>query len=791
MIDLPLAAGLALVLGQLAPSSPWPVAFTAVGLVVLAWRRLSVPRVGLLLLLFAFGSHRASTTLASYDLTRAVARDALGAPETCSGTLRVVASPARRGDRFGFLAEAIALQCEGSARVAPGTLLRLYSPSDDLARGDVWDVVLRAGALEIPRNFELEGGHAYAARLGAALSGGVLDGERVARDHASSATWIDRARAHARRRIDASYPPDAAPMARALVLGESDLPEQDAEAFRLSGLSHLLAVSGTHIVLAVFGLVRLIGALLVRVEWLASRCDVGRVAAGIGVPLAWAYAEFAGAGGSVRRAALMATVVLCARAMARLPDGVRAFGLSLLAGSLIDPLAAFDVSFGLSAGATAGLLIGSRPLAQRLQRLPRPLCWAAAPVSATVSSSAFCLPWLTLLGPRFSLVGVAANVLAVPVGEMVSLPACLAHLLLAPFPTAERGVALLGSGSLLLVRAVARHAAAMEFLAFDTPRPTDWQLAACVLTVAASVLLPKRRPSLIAAGAVALLLLESLTVAAAQPKGRLRITVLDVGQGDSIVVDFPDGRGMLIDGGGVVGSPVDPGLRVVSPVLRARRRNVLSLAVLTHPHPDHVIGLASTVPQVSVGELWDTGQGEREGAGPTYAGLLSGVRGRGIPVRRPSELCGKVFPFGEARMRVLGPCPDIVPGRGGNDNSFVLHLRLGARSALLVGDAEREQESDLLRLGPAMLRADLLKVGHHGSKTSTSTAFLDAVAPRDAVITSGVRNRYGHPTPETLEVLRQRRVRVFRSDRHGAVRWETDGESVWVTTVVGRPPEGS
>jgi competence protein ComEC len=295
---------------------------------------------------------------------------------------------------------------------------------------------------------------------------------------------------------------------------------------------------------------------------------------------------------------------------------------------------------------------------------------------------------------------------------------------------------------------------------------------------------------LIAAGAVALLLLESLAVAAAQPKGRLRITVLDVGQGDSIVVDFPDGRGMLIDGGGVVGSPVDPGLRVVSPVLRARRRNVLSLAVLTHPHPDHVIGLASTVPQVSVGELWDTGQGEREGAGPTYAGLLSGVRGRGIPVRRPSDLCGKVFPFGEVRMRVLGPCPDIVPGRGGNDNSFVLHLRLGARSALLVGDAEREQESDLLRLEPALLRADLLKVGHHGSKTSTSTAFLDAVAPHDAIITSGVRNRYGHPAPETLEVLRQRGVRVSRSDRHGAVRWETDGESVWVTTVVGRSPEG-
>jgi competence protein ComEC len=102
---------------------------------------------------------------------------------------------------------------------------------------------------------------------------------------------------------------------------------------------------------------------------------------------------------------------------------------------------------------------------------------------------------------------------------------------------------------------------------------------------------------------------------------------------------------------------------------------------------------------------------------------------------------------------------------------------------LLVGDAEREQEADLLKLDPSLLRADLLKIGHHGSRTSSTSAFLDAVKPRDAVITSGVRNRYGHPAPETLAVLRERNIRIHRSDRHGAVRWETDGESVFVRTA--------
>lgn len=486
----------------------------------------------------------------------------------------------------------------------------------------------------------------------------------------------------------------------------------------------------------------------------------------------------------MRRAALMATVVLGARALGRRPDGLRAFGLSMGAGAWIDPLAAFDVSFGLSAGATAGLLVGSRPLQRWLTRLPRPLCWAAEPVAATVSSSVFCLPWLTLLGPRFSVVGVAANGLAVPVGELISLPACLGHLLLAPFPDAERGVALLGSGSLLFVRWIARNAASLDVLAFDTPRPTDWHLVMVGLLGACLLLYPRRRFFWAWLGGLLWVVFESWAVFCHQPKGRLRITVLDVGQGDSVMVDFPDGRGMLVDGGGVVGSPMDPGLRVVAPVLRARRRNVLSFAVLSHPHPDHVIGLASALPRVSVGEFWDSGQGERQGAGPVYQGLLDGLRARGVMVRRPPELCGKAFYFGQARLRVLGPCPDIVPGRSANNSSIVLHVQYGRRAALLVGDAEHEQEEDLMKLGPSVLHADLLKVGHHGSKTSTSAAFVDAVSPRDAIITSGVRNRYGHPAPNTLKLLKEKGVRVFRSDVHGAVRWETDGESLWVKTAI-------
>ena len=244
------------------------------------------------------------------------------------------------------------------------------------------------------------------------------------------------------------------------------------------------------------------------------------------------------------------------------------------------------------------------------------------------------------------------------------------------------------------------------------------------------------------------------------------MTFLDVGQGDAALVDLPDGSAVLIDGGGLVGSPIDTGERVVAPTLRARRRDALALAVLTHPHPDHFGGLVTGLGSIGVGALWDTGQGEREEVGGGYGALLTGLRARGVPILRPASICGGRV-IGGARADVLAPCPDSLVERGPNDNSIVLRLAFGARAILFVGDAEREEEGDLLRLAPERLRADVLKVGHHGSRTSSSPAFLAAVGPRVAVISDGVRNHFGHPHPSTLAALDAAGARVWRTDRDG------------------------
>jgi len=240
---------------------------------------------------------------------------------------------------------------------------------------------------------------------------------------------------------------------------------------------------------------------------------------------------------------------------------------------------------------------------------------------------------------------------------------------------------------------------------------------------------------------------------------------------------------MLIDGGGLVGSPVDTGQAVIAPVLRARRRSALAIVVLTHPHPDHFGGLISALAGVDVGEFWDTGQGEIEGAGPAYAVLLAGLRARGVPIVRPTSLCGRPRSWGGAEIEVLAPCPGPVPFANPNDNSFVIRVTFGRRAALLVGDAERAEEESLLTTRPSSLHADFLKVGHHGSATSSSPDFVAAVGAANVVISCGVRNRFGHPHALTLRTLTAA-GHVHRTDREGSIRWQTDGQATSLATAV-------
>jgi len=780
-VDIVLLAGAALTSGALLLVAPCEVGIATLALLALlrAVARLRVLAGVLVLAAMATGALRGWCAVGLYESRRVEADALLGLPKRCTAHARVDSSPVRARDVLRWDAQLDGLTCD-EVPVAWQGRATLYGGPADLARGDETEVVATLGAPQ--RLWNAGGGdpRPSEAHRDVVRSGGTLD-VGIARRASGLLAWVDRLRARVRGRIDATFAPDVGPMARALVLGESDLAPDDDRAFRASGLSHLLAVSGMHLVLVLALAVRALEGALVRIEALAGRLDVGRIAAAIGVPVAWVYAELAGAGGSTIRAAWMATVVLVARALGRRTDATRAFGLSLSAMALLDPLVVFDLSFLLSAGATAGLLAFARPFASWLEKwAPRRLASVARAAGTTLAASVPCVPIIARFAPTVPLGGVLANLLAVPVGETVALPLCLAHALLSFWPAAERGCAAVATGALVLVRAVARGFA-VPALTTDIPQPTAWQLVVLTLGLAALMLRVRPRGVMAAMGAL-VLVLEIGARRAGVPHGVLRATFLDVGQGDSAILDLPDGQAMIIDGGGLVGSPIDIGVRVLAPELRARRRSQVAAVVLTHPHPDHFTGLASGLDAVRVGALWDTGEGEAEGVGGGYATLLATARARGVPLLRPAALCG-AHDIGGARVEVLAPCPAFSPDLGANDNSYVLRVSYGTRALLLVGDTEHEEEAGLLASQPERLRADVLKVGHHGSRTSSTPAFIDAVHPAEAVISAGCRNRFNHPHPLTLATLASAGVHVWRTDHDGAVTVTTDGRSLEVEAL--------
>jgi len=262
-----------------------------------------------------------------------------------------------------------------------------------------------------------------------------------------------------------------------------------------------------------------------------------------------------------------------------------------------------------------------------------------------------------------------------------------------------------------------------------------------------------------------------------------------VGQGDAALVDLPDGTLMLVDAGGNPGGGPDPGARVLLPLLQARRRDAIDLLVLTHPHPDHYGGLEALLGQVPIREIWDSGQGaaEREQSGTARASaeLLDRARALGSRVRLPSELCGQVQTRGRATLHLLAPCPAYDSGYDPNDNSLVLRIDIGRRRLLFTGDVEAHAEGQLVQQQREALRADVLKVPHHGSRTSSSLELLAAVQPSIAVVSAGATNSFGHPHREVLARLEARVAHVFSTAQHGGTVVLTDGNTLLLETWSG------
>jgi len=670
---------------------------------------------------------------------------------------------------------------DGVAAVSGGLRVTLASaPTEGLAPGD--RVRFRA-SVAAPQGFRVPGARdraAALARRGVEAVAWLDDPRGLVRlttvGRRPLAALLARRVAVLRTLFDAAADEgdaDGRALLGALALGEGGaLPRNLRAAFDATGASHLLAVSGLHLGIVTALVFLLLRSLLARSTWLLLRMDVPRVCALLTIPAAWGYALLTGGATSTLRAAVMATALLAMRALGRRGDAMSGLGLAALILLVARPTSLFDPGFQLSFVATAGVILGAPALLApfSLQGRGRLFVGAMTLLAASLAASLSTSPIVAWHFQRAAPLGPIANLVLAPPVALVLLPLAVVLTLVASWSAVAAPLASLAIELCGVLAAAARVLAGAPLGSGPVPPPNLVEIVMWYLALALAWAAARRvrwAGRLLAACLLAMTAHVAWHVTAPARSDDLRVDILDVGQGDAALLRLPGGAALLVDAGGARSGVPDPGELAVSPALLSERVRALDLLVVTHPHRDHCGGIRAVLSTFPVAEVWTSG---RSGGDPACFAALEDAASAGVTVRAVAAGHGADVGRG-CRLEVLHPA---VPGDddlGVNDRSLVTHLDCGpGMTVLLTGDVEAPGERRLLsRTRPSALHAELLKAPHHGARTSSTVALVEAVSPSVTAISVGRKNRFGQPAEEVVRRYLRAGSRVRRTDHEGTL----------------------